>query len=158
VVGQLHGLPCLLSMPCRTHPHACSLHNTRTACLPAYLRAGAHACTCLPACPPALRCAACPPALQVYGCPIGGTLTREPWTTDGSGSTFLWGFLGSEFRWGSGLGWGCVGDNQWWRSAPRVRGWGCKALMLSGCWLAGWLAGRPGRRQRIRLATARTPK
>lgn len=35
---------------------------------------------------------------QVYGCPIGGTISREPWTTDGSGSTFLWGFLDSEFK------------------------------------------------------------
>lgn len=39
---------------------------------------------------------------QVYGCPIGGTITREPWTTDGSGSTFLWGLLDSEFREGMG--------------------------------------------------------
>ena len=39
-----------------------------------------------------------PPPRQVYGCPIGGTISREPWTTDGSGSTFLWGFLDSEFK------------------------------------------------------------
>ena len=31
---------------------------------------------------------------QVYGCPIGGTLVKDlDWTTDGSGSTYLWGFL-----------------------------------------------------------------
>lgn len=35
---------------------------------------------------------------QVYGCPIGGTLVRESWTTDGSGSTFIWGHLDAEFR------------------------------------------------------------
>lgn len=35
---------------------------------------------------------------QVYGCPIGGTIVREPWATDGSGSTFLWGFLDSEHK------------------------------------------------------------
>jgi 20S proteasome subunit beta 1 len=35
---------------------------------------------------------------QVYGCPIGGTISREQWTTDGSGSTFLWGYLESEYR------------------------------------------------------------
>ncbi len=35
---------------------------------------------------------------QVYGCPIGGTLLQEPWTADGSGSTYIWGFLDSEFR------------------------------------------------------------
>lgn len=35
---------------------------------------------------------------QVYGCPIGGTICREQWTTDGSGSTFLWGYLESEYR------------------------------------------------------------
>lgn len=36
---------------------------------------------------------------QVYGCPIGGTLLEEPWTTDGSGSTYIWGYLDSAFRW-----------------------------------------------------------
>lgn len=35
---------------------------------------------------------------QVYGCPIGGTIVRESWTTDGSGSTFLWGYLESEYK------------------------------------------------------------
>lgn len=35
---------------------------------------------------------------QVYGCPIGGAISREAWTTDGSGSTFLWGYLESEYR------------------------------------------------------------
>jgi len=35
---------------------------------------------------------------QVYGCPIGGTIVREKWTTDGSGSTFIWGFLESEYK------------------------------------------------------------
>jgi len=35
---------------------------------------------------------------QVYGCPIGGSLVREPWTTDGSGSTYIWGALDSAYR------------------------------------------------------------
>lgn len=35
---------------------------------------------------------------QVYGCPIGGTLVPENWTTDGSGSTYIWGYLDSSFR------------------------------------------------------------
>ena len=35
---------------------------------------------------------------QVWGCPISGTLVKEPWAIDGSGSTFIWGFLDSEFR------------------------------------------------------------
>ncbi len=35
---------------------------------------------------------------QVYGCPIGGTLVQENWTTDGSGSTYIWGYLDSSFR------------------------------------------------------------
>lgn len=35
---------------------------------------------------------------QVYGCPIGGTLSKESWTTDGSGSTYIWGYLDEEFR------------------------------------------------------------
>jgi 20S proteasome subunit beta 1 len=39
---------------------------------------------------------------QVYSCPIGGTISREQWTTDGSGSTFLWGYLESEYREGMG--------------------------------------------------------
>lgn len=35
---------------------------------------------------------------QVYGCPIGGTIIREKWTTDGSGSTFIWGYLDAEYK------------------------------------------------------------
>ena len=36
---------------------------------------------------------------QVFGVPISGTLVQEPWAIDGSGSTFIWGYLDSEFRW-----------------------------------------------------------
>ena len=36
--------------------------------------------------------------MQVYGCPISGTLIKEPWAIDGSGSTFIWGFLDAEYR------------------------------------------------------------
>ena len=39
-----------------------------------------------------------PQRVQVYGCPISGTLVKEPWAIDGSGSTFIWGFLDSEYR------------------------------------------------------------
>ena len=35
---------------------------------------------------------------QVYGVPIGGTLVRQQWTTDGSGSTYLWGYLDSAYK------------------------------------------------------------
>ena len=35
---------------------------------------------------------------QVYGCPIGGTVVQENWTTDGSGSTYIWGYLDATFR------------------------------------------------------------
>ena len=35
---------------------------------------------------------------QVFGVPISGTLVQEPWTTDGSGSTYLWGYLDSVYR------------------------------------------------------------
>lgn len=35
---------------------------------------------------------------QVYGCPIGGTIVREKWTIDGSGSTFIWGYIDATFR------------------------------------------------------------
>ncbi len=37
---------------------------------------------------------------QVYGCPIGGTLVREAWAIDGSGSTYIWGYCDSAYRWG----------------------------------------------------------
>lgn len=30
---------------------------------------------------------------QAWACPIGGTLSRQPWATDGSGSTYIWGYL-----------------------------------------------------------------
>ena len=35
---------------------------------------------------------------QVYGCPIGGTLIPEQWTTDGSGSTYIWGYMDAAYR------------------------------------------------------------
>jgi len=40
---------------------------------------------------------------QVFGCPIGGTLAPAPaasegWATDGSGSTYIWGYLDSAWR------------------------------------------------------------
>lgn len=35
---------------------------------------------------------------QVYGAPIGGTLTRQPWAIDGSGSTYIWSLCDSEYR------------------------------------------------------------
>lgn len=35
---------------------------------------------------------------QVYGIPIGGSMVRLPWATDGSGSTYIWGFLDAEYK------------------------------------------------------------
>ena len=35
---------------------------------------------------------------QVYCLPIGGTLVRENWAADGSGSLFLLGYMDSVFR------------------------------------------------------------
>mmetsp|Transcript_422 Transcript_422/g.880 ORF Transcript_422/g.880 Transcript_422/m.880 type:complete len:228 (-) Transcript_422:37-720(-) len=35
---------------------------------------------------------------QVYSLPIGGAMVPEPWIVDGSGSTYIWGFMDSEFR------------------------------------------------------------
>eukprot|EP00201_Polytomella_parva_P008049 CAMPEP_0175053364 /NCGR_PEP_ID=MMETSP0052_2-20121109/8881_1 /TAXON_ID=51329 ORGANISM="Polytomella parva, Strain SAG 63-3" /NCGR_SAMPLE_ID=MMETSP0052_2 /ASSEMBLY_ACC=CAM_ASM_000194 /LENGTH=210 /DNA_ID=CAMNT_0016317885 /DNA_START=184 /DNA_END=816 /DNA_ORIENTATION=+ len=35
---------------------------------------------------------------QIYGCPIGGTISREDWTVDGSGSTYIWGFCDEVFK------------------------------------------------------------
>ncbi|CAK0786829.1 hypothetical protein CVIRNUC_010043 [Coccomyxa viridis] len=35
---------------------------------------------------------------QIYGVPIGGTLVEQAWTTDGSGSTYIWGYLDAAFR------------------------------------------------------------
>jgi 20S proteasome subunit beta 1 len=38
---------------------------------------------------------------QVYGCPIGGTLAsgeEKGWAVDGSGSTYIWGYLDAQWR------------------------------------------------------------
>ncbi|PNW75549.1 hypothetical protein CHLRE_12g531100v5 [Chlamydomonas reinhardtii] len=35
---------------------------------------------------------------QVYGAPIGGTLVKEKWAIDGSGSTYIWGYCDNEYR------------------------------------------------------------
>ena len=35
---------------------------------------------------------------QVYACTAGGNMVRTKWTTDGSGSTFIWGFLDDSFK------------------------------------------------------------
>lgn len=35
---------------------------------------------------------------QIYGVPIGGTLVEQAWTTDGSGSTYIWGYLDAAYR------------------------------------------------------------
>jgi len=35
---------------------------------------------------------------QVYGIPIGGSMVRLPWATDGSGSTYIWGYLDAEYK------------------------------------------------------------
>mmetsp|Transcript_5060 Transcript_5060/g.8801 ORF Transcript_5060/g.8801 Transcript_5060/m.8801 type:complete len:240 (+) Transcript_5060:137-856(+) len=35
---------------------------------------------------------------QIYGCPIGGTLSKEKWTIDGSGSTYIWGYFDADYR------------------------------------------------------------
>lgn len=51
---------------------------------------------------------------QVYGCPIGGTLSKEAWTTDGSGSTYIWGYLDEEFRCAArGVGRRCSSQESW---------------------------------------------
>ena len=38
---------------------------------------------------------------QIYGVPIGGTLVEQAWTTDGSGSTYIWGYLDAAYRYPS---------------------------------------------------------
>jgi 20S proteasome subunit beta 1 len=35
---------------------------------------------------------------QIYGVPIGGALVPQQWATDGSGSTYIWGYLDAEWR------------------------------------------------------------
>ena len=35
---------------------------------------------------------------QIFGIPISGTLVQQEWTTDGSGSTYIWGYLDSAYR------------------------------------------------------------
>jgi len=39
-----------------------------------------------------------PQQQQVYGCPIGGSLVREQWAIDGSGSTYIWAALDDGFK------------------------------------------------------------
>ena len=40
---------------------------------------------------------------QIYGVPIGGTLVEQAWTIDGSGSTYIWGYLDAAYRYPSYL-------------------------------------------------------
>jgi 20S proteasome subunit beta 1 len=40
---------------------------------------------------------------QVYSLPIGGAMVAAPWITDGSGSTYIWGFMDSEYRWSAAI-------------------------------------------------------
>ncbi|KAF8061998.1 Proteasome subunit beta type-6 [Scenedesmus sp. PABB004] len=35
---------------------------------------------------------------QVYGIPIGGTIVREAWAIDGSGSTYIWGYMDAAWK------------------------------------------------------------
>lgn len=35
---------------------------------------------------------------QIYGVPIGGALVPQQWATDGSGSTYIWGYLDDAWR------------------------------------------------------------
>mmetsp|Transcript_5545 Transcript_5545/g.8595 ORF Transcript_5545/g.8595 Transcript_5545/m.8595 type:complete len:237 (-) Transcript_5545:470-1180(-) len=35
---------------------------------------------------------------QVYSCTAGGNMIKTQWTTDGSGSTFIWGFMDDGFK------------------------------------------------------------
>ena len=35
---------------------------------------------------------------QIFGVPIGGALVPQPWATDGSGSTYIWGYLDAHYR------------------------------------------------------------
>jgi len=37
---------------------------------------------------------------QVFGLPIGGTLMECPWAIDGSGSTYIWGYMDAEYKQG----------------------------------------------------------
>eukprot|EP01023_Acetabularia_acetabulum_P046111 TRINITY_DN4715_c0_g1_i2.p1 TRINITY_DN4715_c0_g1~~TRINITY_DN4715_c0_g1_i2.p1 ORF type:complete len:253 (-),score=39.94 TRINITY_DN4715_c0_g1_i2:183-854(-) len=35
---------------------------------------------------------------QVYSVPIGGSVSREEWTTDGSGSSYIWGYMDKNYK------------------------------------------------------------
>ena len=35
---------------------------------------------------------------QIYGVPIGGAMVPQQWATDGSGSTYIWGYLDSAWK------------------------------------------------------------
>jgi 20S proteasome subunit beta 1 len=36
--------------------------------------------------------------VQVFGIPIGGTLVEEGWAIDGSGSTYIWGYMDGAWK------------------------------------------------------------
>ena len=59
---------------------------------------------------------------QVYACTAGGNMVKERWTTDGSGSTYIWGFLDDGSR-----GWLRADDRSPSRDplacGPRARQW-----------------------------------
>lgn len=40
----------------------------------------------------------CRVVLQVFGIPIGGTIVQESWAIDGSGSTYIWGYMDSAWK------------------------------------------------------------
>jgi hypothetical protein len=73
---------------------------------------------------------------QVFGCPIGGTLSKESWAIDGSGSTFIWGFCDAHYRWVGGAKHmpatqGRPAYPSWWQ--------GCQQVFIGGVG-RGWLA------------------
>lgn len=35
---------------------------------------------------------------QIYGVPIGGSMVQQKWATDGSGSTYIWGYMDASYR------------------------------------------------------------
>ena len=36
--------------------------------------------------------------VQVFGLPISGSMVECPWDIDGSGSTYIWGYMDAEFK------------------------------------------------------------
>lgn len=97
---SLHGCPCRLhphAMTCRTRWKSGSEARRRLtqAVLARCCGSAQAAIQILSWCVHVTAAAAAP---QVFGCPIGGTMVEEGWAIDGSGSTYIWGYMDGAWK------------------------------------------------------------